>query len=233
MSGLEALGGARFLGNRTMTVIMSHTVSERRRVLARDLKAYDYLLKPFTTKQVMELLEAAYSNTARWRVLVGEDRDDVRADVVETLKKALGDVSVSEATNFTEVKDAVNRKAYDAVLLDLHMFDENAISTIRYLKRWFPKVKVILMTSNPVRREIVEIGEIGLDGFLHKPFSSREAKQVFFRAFKMRLPEATELYKETPELFTHVRDILPASTAEHRSAAEKPAGDAAAGDPGA
>jgi len=200
MSGLEALGGARFLGHRTMTVVMSHTVNERRRVLARDLKAYDYLLKPFSIGQVHALLEAAVANTARWRFLIGEDRDDDRKQVTRSLKEALGDVSMVQARSFPEVEDYVARRDFDAVFLDLHMQERSAIETARYLRRWFPNLKIILMSANPVRRELMEIGDIGVDGYLQKPFTAMEAKRVVFKAFKIAVPHVTGLYKDQPIL---------------------------------
>src|SRR5690348_827199 len=48
MSGMEALGRARALGNKTFAVLMSGKVTDERLDLARQLRAYEYLTKPFT-----------------------------------------------------------------------------------------------------------------------------------------------------------------------------------------
>src|SRR5690349_20065620 len=52
MSGMEAVGRARALGNKTFVVLMSTKVTEERLDLARQLGAYEYLIKPFTAVDV-------------------------------------------------------------------------------------------------------------------------------------------------------------------------------------
>jgi len=52
MSGLDALRGARHVGIKTFVTLMSGPSSMRFRPLARELKAYEFLVKPFGVRDV-------------------------------------------------------------------------------------------------------------------------------------------------------------------------------------
>ena len=52
MSGLEALGKARFMGNKTFVTLMSAYPNQRCLELARELHAYEFLFKPFGQSEI-------------------------------------------------------------------------------------------------------------------------------------------------------------------------------------
>src|SRR5260370_16549800 len=56
MSGLEALGNARFMGNKTFVTLMSAYPNERCLKLARELHAYEFLFQPSAPSQLQPTL---------------------------------------------------------------------------------------------------------------------------------------------------------------------------------
>src|SRR5690242_5283414 len=57
MSGLEALGNARFMGNKTFVTLMSAYPDQRCLALARELQAYEFLFKPFDAPELEAIVE--------------------------------------------------------------------------------------------------------------------------------------------------------------------------------
>ena len=57
MSGLEALGNARFMGNKTFVTLMSAYPNQRCLELARELNAYEFLFKPFGAPEIEAIVE--------------------------------------------------------------------------------------------------------------------------------------------------------------------------------
>src|SRR4051794_1633642 len=78
MSGMEAVGRARALGDRTFVVLMSAKVTDARLELARQLDAYEYLVKPFTAVEVGSVLKTYKQAMVRMETLIVDDSRTIR-----------------------------------------------------------------------------------------------------------------------------------------------------------
>jgi CheY-like chemotaxis protein len=91
---------------------------------------------------------------------------------------------VSTAGNGTEAA-TVSKQVTDpilGVLLDLSMPGPDGVATLTELRRQRPGIKAVLMSGYEEREALKPFHELGVDGFLQKPFSiemMRKAVAVF------------------------------------------------------
>lgn len=111
------------------------------------------------------------------RALVIDDEPAFLHFVADVLKRGF---IVETATSPYEglIKLGLNRP--DLILLDYRMPELNGYELIKVIKSqvsaWEPKI--ILMTAYPYEEEVGRIKELGIDGFLQKPFSPKELWEV-------------------------------------------------------
>ena len=70
-----------------------------------------------------------------------------------------------------QLREAVSRsQAVDVVLVDLHMPKRDGFETVREIRAILPDVKVLLVTANATLPVALKAKELGIDGFIVKPF---------------------------------------------------------------
>src|SRR5262245_15948163 len=78
MSGMEAVSRARFKGNQTFVTLMSEKASESRLEVARHIRAYEYLVKPFTAADVEAVFRTYQRVRVRMKTLIVDDTRTMR-----------------------------------------------------------------------------------------------------------------------------------------------------------
>src|SRR5262245_569678 len=86
MSGLEAVSRARFTGNKTFITFISGKGAEDRFEVARHLRAYEYLVKPFADTDVEAIVNAYRQVSRKMKTLVVDDSRTMR----RTVRRVLG-----------------------------------------------------------------------------------------------------------------------------------------------
>src|ERR1700737_4520363 len=103
------------------------------------------------------------------RVLIGEDKEPIRQMVRAILTRNGYDVML--ANGGVAAIDAMNRKDYDAVVLDISMPDVSGIDVIGYLNAQRPDVKCILLMSAGKPADIaIAADNPSVRATLRKPF---------------------------------------------------------------
>ena len=114
--------------------------------------------------------------TACVRVLIGDDHRIVR----EGLKQVLGDpanglpeiVVAAEATGGQEVLDQVaalgGSAGVDLVLLDIAMPGMDGLEVLQALRKAWPALPVLMLSTYPERQYAVRCIQMGAAGYLHK-----------------------------------------------------------------
>src|SRR5258707_3144624 len=97
MSGLEALWGARNMGLKTFVTLMSGSVDDRLMALARNLRAYEFLFKPFGRADVEKVIETYRKLSVPMRALVVDDSTTVRRVIQKVLAASLFHIDFAEA----------------------------------------------------------------------------------------------------------------------------------------
>ena len=106
----------------------------------------DCLPKPFTPAQLaLKVREVLGKSKSGGRILVLDDDDAVRGMVLQTLSEA--GYQVASARDGREGARLATEQAFDLLLTDLIMPEQEGIETIRQLHRDFPSLRIIAMSG--------------------------------------------------------------------------------------
>ena len=188
MTGMEALGAARYLGNKTFVTIMSSNTSERRVKLARELKAYEFLAKPFTAEDVQSILRTYCRIKAPTKALIVDDSATVRRIVRKVLENSIFNIEVTEAADGAKALACCMSGKFDAIFLDCNMPDIDGLETLQQIIRRHADAHVIMMTSerNDDKRRWA-LGN-GAAAFLYKPFYASTVDEELHAVFDLKWP---------------------------------------------
>ena len=123
------------------------------------------------------------------RVLVVDDFATMRR-VIRNLLEELGFTPklMREAENGKEAMDVLDDTSIDLVILDWNMPETPGIETLRWVRahKTLAKVPVLMVTAEATREQIMEAAEIGVDGYILKPFTADTLKRKLNVIFKAR-----------------------------------------------
>jgi serine/threonine protein kinase len=109
-------------------------------------------------------------------VLVVDDEDDIRSLLVSFLKS--NNYGYETATNGEEALNAVSRKPFDLIILDLYMPKMNGFQFLRRIRIEGVTTPVVILTASPLEEDMLASYRTGADYFLCKPFSAKRLKDV-------------------------------------------------------
>jgi CheY-like chemotaxis protein len=189
MTGPEAIGLARCRGIKTFVTLMSGETSEARLQLARELKVYEYLVKPFEPAVVEDILRTFGRVTRPTRALIVDDSATVRRMIQKILAGSLFRISSDEAGDGATALVNWFRHGYDIVFLDCNMPGLNGIDTLDQLLTVKPDARVIMMSGerNEERRHFA-LGRGAIE-FLYKPFSPIDVDRTLHKAYELKMPD--------------------------------------------
>jgi DNA-binding response OmpR family regulator len=107
------------------------------------------------------------------RILVVDDEVSIREIGRKLL--ALHGHTVDTAADGEEAIDQLERKTYDLLILDNYMPKLSGVQVsgiIRTIPK-FKKMKIMMLTSMSVTKDVDEAFEAGIDGYITKPFSMK------------------------------------------------------------
>ena len=107
-------------------------------------------------------------STARKRVLVVDDEASIRDLLSKTL--ALAEYDVDTAGDGTSALDRMRAFSYDLLIADLKMPGMDGLTLIRQAKRMNAELPVIIITGFSTESSAIEAVNLGVDGYLTKPF---------------------------------------------------------------
>jgi CheY-like chemotaxis protein len=117
--------------------------------------------------------------------MVVDDERDVLAVTKLMLERSGYQVhAFHDATSaLKHVKDKEGCKDCSITISDIKMAEMTGLELARYLKHTRPQMKIVLMTSFPIRREEWRkvLPSTGIDDFISKPFSIEEIADVIIK----------------------------------------------------
>lgn len=141
----------------------------------------------FRKKDIDEWLSrgrpGAKSNGApgeRPRVLVVDDEDTVRDMVAKALVQAHYDVDT--AIDGLSALDRLRATDYDLLITDLKMPGMDGLSVIREARRTASEMPIIIITGASTEASAIEAVNLGVNGYLTKPFRVNRIVAVAARA---------------------------------------------------
>ena len=105
------------------------------------------------------------------RVLVVDDHPVVRHGLLSLLSGHRDLEVIGEADNGAEVLPLLSKHNIDVILLDIKMKGQSGIDIARRVRRSYPTVKVIILTTYDDESYLHEAIEAGVHGFLLKSMS--------------------------------------------------------------
>ena len=112
--------------------------------------------------------EAVLARHGRSRVLVVDDEASIRDLLAKTL--ALAEYDVDTASDAATALSRVRTSAYDLLIADLRMPGMDGLSLIRQVKGIRADLPVIIITGYSSETSAVEAVNLGVAGYLRKPF---------------------------------------------------------------
>ncbi len=188
LSGLDAIWAARKLGVQTFVTIMSSPPSPEAVDVARKLKAYEFLFKPFEVADVQAIMRTYERVTAPTKVLLVDDSSTVRRVIQKVLLGSIFNCEITEAPDGETAIALCRDTAFDAVFLDRVMPGLAGMDTLKQLLELRPGLKVIMISGE--REEAMEEKAVngGAFEFLHKPFYSADVDRVMHHIYGIRSP---------------------------------------------
>jgi excisionase family DNA binding protein len=146
-------------------------VGRQWRFRKRDIDAWlDSQRGPRTARAAAPAAPAARPATAsaRPRVLVVDDEASIRDLLAKTL--ALAEYEVDVAPDGRSALDRMRMYPYDLLIADLKMPGMDGLSVIREAKRYKTDLPVIVITGFSTESSAIEAINLGVSGYLTKPF---------------------------------------------------------------
>src|SRR5688572_32480019 len=104
-------------------------------------------------------------------VLIVEDDRDIRQMVAEYLGSQGYDVD--QAEKGSDMRESIERKLPDVVLLDIRLPGEDGLTLARYLRERYDVGIIMVTGAGDVIDRVVGL-EVGADDYVTKPFDPRE-----------------------------------------------------------
>jgi CheY-like chemotaxis protein len=188
MTGLEAIDGARLNGHRTFVTVMSTEDTEPNMELARKLRVYEFLRKPFSNDALRAVLATWRRIAAPMRALIVDDSGVTRRVIQKVLAGSLFNMEVEEAADGEAALEKCRPGVFDVVFLDCNMPGLNGIQTLEKLTAQEPKPRVIMISGTRDEAREHKALALGAAAFLHKPFFPADIDGALHGAFGLAVP---------------------------------------------
>jgi CheY-like chemotaxis protein len=193
MGGMDALWAARIAGNKTFVTLISGRANRRCIDLARQLEAYEFLTKPFDSKDITAILSTYERVSTPMQVLLVDDSAVSLKVMRKVLASSLFHLNIEEAHSGIEAVKRCNAEAFDVVFLDVNMPGLNGHATLARLMQANPQAKVVMISAEQNAAREREAIRLGAAAVMHKPFFPTEIDAVLHRIFGLQSPKlATE-----------------------------------------
>ncbi|HSD58897.1 MAG TPA: response regulator [Methanotrichaceae archaeon] len=126
--------------------------------------------------------ETQYDTHVDMRILLAED-NDVNKKVMSRMLKKLG-YRADMASNGLEVLKALERQAYDLVLMDIQMPEMDGLEAASQIRKRWPAAeqpRIIALTAYAMEGDRERCLEAGMDGYISKPVKMEDLRAALER----------------------------------------------------
>lgn len=205
MSGMEAVGRARFNGIKTFVTLMSSKSDPRRLKVARQIRAYEYLVKPFTGAAIHSILKTFQSISRRTKTLIVDDSRTIRHVIMRVLKRSVFNLAIEEAASGERALKLFGEGSYDLVFLDYNMPGLDGLNTLDRIRADDPNTKIVMISAERNEDHVREAMDHGAVTFLNKPFFAVDVDRALHAAFGLKMPELALTYGDEEHSLASMR----------------------------
>ena len=108
------------------------------------------------------------------KILIVDDHALVRQGLGQLLADELEKAEVDEAANAREALELVEKKKFDAVVLDINMPGRSGFEVLQELRQRQPKLPVLVLTAYPEDQLAVRALEAGAAGYVTKQSANED-----------------------------------------------------------
>ena len=108
------------------------------------------------------------------RILIADDHELLRRGLLSILAEAFPDLAAGEAVNAAQALEAVEKKPWDVVLLDINMPGRSGLDALQDIKRLRPQLPVVVLSVFPEKDYAVRAFKLGACGYISKQCASGE-----------------------------------------------------------
>ncbi|MFT3702222.1 MAG: response regulator [Agriterribacter sp.] len=120
-------------------------------------------------------------------ILLVED-NEMNTLLASAILQRIG-ADITEADNGMEAVNLLKKRAFDIVLMDLHLPVMNGLETTRYIRNTLNlDIPVIAITANVVNGEENKCLEAGMNAFISKPYTEKNLVEKIQYCFNNRKP---------------------------------------------
>lgn len=143
--------------------------------------AEEEVAKPGDVEAARALINRVLKMWLPTRIMVVDDSATTRAVVRKILGVSRFTLTVAEATDGGAALEQIKAGGIDVVLLDCNMPGQDGVETLAQIKREYPQVAVVMMTSRLDQGLIERATHAGAASFLKKPFFPGDIDQMLAR----------------------------------------------------
>ena len=123
------------------------------------------------------------------RILVVDDDKDILQMLEYGLKKLGPDYEIYTAMDIFSAMNEIEKTRFDLILTDYMMPGLTGVDLARAARRMSPDTQVVLMTAYGTNKLRFTTDHLGFDGYLNKPFSIDQVRDIVKRAGDRYKPE--------------------------------------------
>lgn len=94
-------------------------------------------------------------------ILLVDDSRIVRESIIAGISRIDRKISISEAATNKKAIEVLERHKPDLVIMDIHLRNDSGISVLKFIKEYYPSVKVIILTNETLpmyRKTCLDLG---------------------------------------------------------------------------
>jgi CheY-like chemotaxis protein len=189
LSGPEVLWNVRQQGLKTFVTLMSTPPCDEAIEMARKLKAYEFLFKPFAVTEVQAILKTYCRIASPTKVLIVDDSSTVRRVVQKVIQRSVFNCEIAEAANGKDAINICRKERFEVAFLDYNMPGLGGLETMKTLLLIQPDLQIVMISAEDDVALGNQARDNGACAFLHKPFYPPDIDRVLHIAFGLRSPE--------------------------------------------
>jgi DNA-binding NarL/FixJ family response regulator len=108
------------------------------------------------------------------RILIADDHALLRQGLKQNLAEAFPDAEFHETGTTQETLDCINKRAFDAVVLDIFLPGRSGLEVLDDIRHNHPSTKVLVLSSAPEEQLGLRVLQGGASGYLNKQAAPEE-----------------------------------------------------------
>ena len=187
-SGIDVALAARQAGVKTFITLMSAREDDELFAIARQLKVYEFLVKPFGVADVQSIIRTYNHLASPLRALIVDDSETTRNLIQKVLARSVFRLMLEQAADGETAVAICRSELFDVVFLDCNMPGVSGLATLKRLKAHNPLIKVVMISGELDQRRKQAAAKLGAAAVMPKPFSTDQVDMVLHRVYGLPIP---------------------------------------------